>query len=149
LRFLDRLPIFLAALWWGSLSAVGLLVVPLLFVHLPTPAVAGAMAARLFSAQTWVALGCGVLLLMCARGREAPRMGWAQGALLFVVGGMLLALLLEYGAAPRIQARTDLRLWHSIGSAMLALQWLCAGVVLWKVSGARPDPASAEPPLLD
>ena len=31
--------------------------------------VAGAMAARLFSAQTWVSLGCGLLLLMCARGR--------------------------------------------------------------------------------
>ena len=149
MHWLDRLPIFLAALWWGSLSAVGLLVVPLLFAHLPTPAVAGAMAARLFSAQTWVALGCGLLLLVCARGREAARMAWANGALLFVVAGMLLALLLEHGVAPRIQARIDLRLWHSVGSAMLALQWLCAAVVLWKVSGPRATAASAEPPLLD
>ena len=47
-----RLPAFIAALWWGSLSTVGFLVVPLLFVHLPTPAMAGAMAARLFAAQT-------------------------------------------------------------------------------------------------
>jgi hypothetical protein len=38
----DRLPVMLAALWWGSLTAVGFVVVPLLFAHLPTPAMAGA-----------------------------------------------------------------------------------------------------------
>ena len=33
----SRLPGLVAALWWGSLSTVGFLVVPLLFAHLPTP----------------------------------------------------------------------------------------------------------------
>ena len=41
-----RLPVLVAALWWGSLTTIGFLVVPLLFAHLPTPAVAGAMAAQ-------------------------------------------------------------------------------------------------------
>src|SRR5690606_8637489 len=67
----QRLPMLLAALWWGSLTTLGALVVPLLFVHLATPAVAGHMAARLFAAQTWVSLGCGLVLLMISRPKGA------------------------------------------------------------------------------
>jgi hypothetical protein len=131
----ERLPVFAAALWWGSLSAVGFLVVPLLFTHLPTPAAAGQMAARLFSAQTWVSLTCGLVLLMAARtGQERPSLAWAGGALTFVVAGLLLALLVEFGVAPRIVARQNLALWHGVGSAMYLAQWLCAAAVLWKVS---------------
>ena len=134
----DRLALMAAALWWGSLTAVGLWVVPLLFAHLATPAVAGTMAARLFTAQTWVALGCGLVLLMASRERAAPvRMNWAGGALLFVAAGMLLAVLVEFGVAPRIVARENLRLWHSVGSLMYALQWVCAGVVVWKLGERR------------
>ena len=137
----DGLALMAAALWWGSLTAVGLWVVPLLFAHLATPAVAGSMAARLFTAQTWVALGCGLVLLMASRERDAPvRMDWAGGALLFVAAGMLLAVLVEFGVAPRIVARENLRLWHSVGSAMYALQWVCAGVVVWKLGGRRERP---------
>ena len=51
-----RLSFLAAALWWGSLTTVGLLVVPMLFAHLPTPAMAGTMAAKLFAAQTWVSV---------------------------------------------------------------------------------------------
>jgi hypothetical protein len=132
----QRLPVLAAALWWGSLTAIGFLAVPLLFVHLPTPALAGQTAARLFSAQTWVALGCGVVVLLAGRERgEAPRLDWAAGALGYALAGMLLALLAEFAVAPRILARENLRLWHGLGTAMYALQWACALVVLWKVAG--------------
>ncbi|HSV83912.1 MAG TPA: DUF4149 domain-containing protein [Ramlibacter sp.] len=125
-----------AALWWGSLTAVGFLVVPMLFAHLGTPAEAGRMAARLFSAQTWVGIACGVVLLMAARtGDEAPTLAWGQGALVFVILGMLLALLQEFAVAPRIVARDNLRLWHGVGTALYAAQWLCALAVLWKLAG--------------
>ena len=30
-----RLPLLAAALWWGSLTAIGFLAVPLLFAHAP------------------------------------------------------------------------------------------------------------------
>ena len=50
--FQARAAVFLSALWWGSLSGLGFVVVPLLFKHLGSPAEAGAMAAKLFSAQT-------------------------------------------------------------------------------------------------
>jgi hypothetical protein len=133
-----RVPLLAAALWWGSLTAVGALAVPLLFRHAPSPALAGTLAARLFSGQAWVSLGCGMLLLIAARTEDdPPRMDWAGGALLFVMAGMLLALLAEFGVAPRIVARQDLAFWHTMGVAMNVAQWVCALVVLLKVAGRR------------
>jgi Domain of unknown function (DUF4149) len=134
-RVLAQLPLWLAALWWGSLSAVGFWVVPLLFAHLPSPALAGAMAAKLFTAQTWVALICGLLLLLIS-GRKRPetQVKPAQAAIIFIVIGMLLALLSEFAVAPRIVLRENLALWHAVGSVMYLAHWVCAGLVLRKVS---------------
>ena len=138
---LSRLPALLAALWWGSLTTIGFLVVPLLFAHLPSPAMAGGMAARLFAAQTWVTVVCCVLLLLISRPKgEVTQYPWAQAAMVFIVGGLLLAVLVQFGVAPRIVARQDLRLWHSVGSVMYALQWCCALVVLWRTLRATPAP---------
>ena len=143
------LALLAAAFWWGSLTVTGFVAVPLLFAHLPSPALAGTMAAKLFSAQTWIALGCGLLLLMLSRGRGSQaKMDWADGALLFIAGGMLLALLSEFAVAPRIMARQDLKLWHSVGTGMYLLQWICAGVSLCKVTGLRSQsspPGSSSP----
>ena len=132
-----QLQVFLAALWWGSLSAVGFMVVPMLFVHLETPAIAGQMAAKLFSAQTWLALVCGLMLLLAAR-RENPLE--AKPPSPWVITGMLLALLIEVAVKPHILARDNLALWHNLGTAFYAAQWLCAGRVLWSLW-----PASIEP----
>ena len=128
----DRLALLAAALWWGSLTTIGFLVVPLLFAHLATPAMAGNMAARLFTAQSWVSIGCTLLLLLATSNRAAAPVPPARGAIILIVGGLLLALLGEYAIAPRIVARENLRLWHGVGSAMYLLQWACALVVLWK-----------------
>ena len=133
-RWLALAP-WLAALWWGSLTTLGALVVPLLFVHLPSPALAGGMAAKLFTAQTWLSTGCGLLLLLIHRPAQADSdHGRDQSALVFMLLGVLMALLSEFAVAPRIVSRENLRLWHSVGSAMFALQWLCAGVTLWKMT---------------
>lgn len=127
-----RLPVLVAALWWGSLTTIGFLVVPLLFIHLPSPSLAGFMAAKLFAAQTWVAVACCLALLLISRPKHALRQyPWAQAAMVFVVGGLLLALLTQFGVAPRIVAKQDLRLWHSVGTVMYGLQWCCALTVLW------------------
>src|SRR6185369_17192511 len=122
-----RLPVFATALWWGSLTATGFIMVPTLFAHMATPALAGQTAARLFTAQTWIGVGCGLLLLMASKQDETAPMDWARGALVFVVAGVLLALLAEFAVAPRIIARENLKLWHSVGSGMYVLQWVCAG----------------------
>ena len=139
---LARVAPFAAALWWGSLTAVGFMVVPLLFKFLPTPAMAGHMAARLFTAQTWVSVACGVVLLLVSRpNRPSALSGRAQAALGFIVLGMLLALLIEFAVAPRIVARENLRLWHGAGSVMYAVQWLCSAVVLWRITAEPREPS--------
>ena len=121
------LPVWLAAAWWGSLTTLGFFVVPMLFANLPTPAMAGQMAAKLFTA-------CGMLLLLTFRSnRSLVQENTAQAATLFVVGGVLLALLVEFGVAPHILRKENLALWHGVGSLMYLVQWLCAGVVMGKV----------------
>ena len=139
---LARVAPFAAALWWGSLTAVGFMVVPLLFKFLPTPAMAGHMAARLFTAQTWVSVSCGVVLLLGSRSDRPPAQARrAQAALVFIVLGMLLALLIEFAVAPRIVARENLRLWHGAGSVMYVVQWLCAAAVLWRITAEPREPS--------
>jgi len=134
-----RLAVLAAALWGGSLSAIGFLAVPLLFANAGTPAIAGNLAGKLFSGQAWLSLGCGAVLLLSARDREGtPTMDWGAGALAYVLLGLLAALLQEFAIAPRILARQDLAFWHSAGTAAYAVQWLCALVVLWKIT--RGDP---------
>ncbi|MFZ4288118.1 DUF4149 domain-containing protein [Variovorax sp. HJSM1_2] len=134
----QRLPTFLAALWWGSLTTLGFIVVPLLFASLPSPAIAGATAAKLFTAQTWLSMACAIILLLFTRSKSPDEQAAiAPTALLFIAGGLLLALLAEFAVAPRIVARENLKLWHSLGSGMYVLQWLCAGVTLWKLSPAQ------------
>ncbi len=129
------LPVWVAAVWWGSLTTLGFFVVPMLFVHLPSPAMAGAMAARLFSVQTAVSTVCGLLLLMIFRSKRALTLvDTGQAATLFVVAGVLLALLVEFGVAPRIVSRDNLALWHKVGSAMYLAQWTCAAVVFGKLA---------------
>lgn len=137
----QRVALLAAALWWGSLTALGFVVVPLLFIHLGSPAAAGAMAAKLFTAQTWLSAACALLMLLLVLNKKDPaaHAPWVQVAIKFVVAGLLLALLVEFGVAPHIvSARAEggnLKLWHGLGSAMLLGQWLCAGLALWRLTG--------------
>lgn len=130
-----NVPVWVAAVWWGSLSTVGFFVVPMLFIHLPSPAMAGNMAAKLFTAQTAISTVCGLVLLMLFRSNRAlAPVDVTQSATLFVLGGVLLALLVEFGVAPHIVARDNLPLWHGVGTAMYVVQWLCATVIFKKLS---------------
>jgi hypothetical protein len=134
----QRLPIVLAALWWGSLSTLGFMVVPMLFAALPTPAMAGGMAAKLFTVQTWLSMACTLLLLLVFRSKEAVvQAESARVATIFIAFGLLAAVLVEFAIAPHIVARENLKLWHGLGSGLYLLQWLAAGTTLWKVSAQR------------
>ena len=141
------LPLWLAAAWLMSLSTIGFLVVPLLFMYLPSPALAGGMAAHLFSAQTVLSAACATGLLALVR---APRCeiatDAAPGLTLWALGGVLLALLVELGVAPRIVAREDLAFWHRIGTAMYAGQWVCALAVFAMLSRSAQGVAQPEEP---
>ncbi len=134
-----RFGLMIAALWWGSLTALGFIIVPQLFIHLPSPATAGQIAAKLFSAQTWLSIACAMFLLLVYNQKEAVTYDLhAQAAIKYVVTGLLLAVMVEFGLSPRIvSARVDggnLKLLHGLGSAMYFGQWLCAGFALWRLS---------------
>jgi Domain of unknown function (DUF4149) len=134
-----RVAIMVAALWWGSLCTIGFVVVPMLFSHLGNPRIAGGMAAQLFTVQSYLGVVCGVVLLAVLKpDPDVAGESTAQAAIFLIVTGMLLALLLEFAIAPRIQtARAsggDLRLWHGLGSAMYLVQWFCASALLWRLS---------------
>ena len=138
-----RFVVLLSALWWGSLSGLGFVVVPLLFMHLGSPAQAGAMAAKLFTAQTWLSVACAMLLLMLLNKRDDVEVvPESRNTMAWVVAGMLFALLVEFGVAAQIvSARPtggNLRLWHGLGSAMYLAQWLCTSLLLWRLSPLRP-----------
>lgn len=135
----SRLAVMLAALWWGSLTGLGFVVVPMLFANLGAPAAAGALAARLFTAQTWLSIGCTLLLLIVSHRKATPVADFVDSFdIKLIVTGLLLTVLVEFGVSPRIvTARVtggDLRLWHGLGSAMYLGQWLCAGLALWCLS---------------
>jgi Domain of unknown function (DUF4149) len=145
---ISKLAVFTAALWWGTLTTLGFFVVPMLFQHLSTKALAGNMAARLFEMQTWVSEGCGLVLLLLLRAKHLNTLEnegksslagvfIAYDAIIFVALGMLLALLVTFGVSPRIVARENLMLWHAVGSLMYLAQWVCAGIVLWKLSNTK------------
>jgi len=145
-RLTVRLPVIVAASWWGSLTTIGFLVVPLLFQNLPTPTMAGGMAAHLFTAQTWVSIACSLLLLMfSAPDRATGEARQAPSTIMFILLGLLMALLVEFGISPRIVARDNLKLWHAVGSSMYLVQWICTALVLWRLS----DCATALPHTAD
>ena len=134
-----RFGLMLAALWWGSLTALGFVVVPILFSHLPSPAAAGQLAAKLFTAQAWLSIACAMFLMLIYNQKEIENQDIrAQAAIKFIVTGLLLVVLVEFGLSPRIvSARADggnLRMLHGLGSAMYFGQWLCAGFALWRLS---------------
>ena len=142
---LKRLSIFLAALWWGGITALSFLAVPMLFATLGSPAAAGPVAARIFSLQCWVGLVLGLALLLLLRRWRSEGASVSPEALTtmgFVLFAMLLALMQEFAVAQNIvTARAtggNLRLWHGVGTGMVLGQWLCAGAVLWRLAGARP-----------
>ena len=140
--------LWLGAAWVMALSTLGFLVVPLLFIYLPTPAMAGTMAAKLFSAQTGVSVVCGLGVLLTLR---APGNGFtaqlSARLLLLALAGLLLALLVEFAVAPRIVARVDLVFWHRVGSGMYLGQWLCALALFASlVRAAAHAPTKPAPP---
>lgn len=150
---MQRLSLFLAALWWGGITALSFLAVPLLFARLG-PSVAGPVAAQIFSLQSWASVIIGLAMLLMLRrqrsGAEADLQGdrvsldaSVLGSMGFVLLAMLLALLQEFGVAQKIvSARAtggDLRFWHALGSVLVLGQWLCAGALLWRSGSVGRD----------
>ncbi|NBW78631.1 MAG: DUF4149 domain-containing protein [Betaproteobacteria bacterium] len=105
---------------------MGLVVVPMLFMYLPTPQTAGQMAAKLFSAQTYLALGFMVIWLWAAvsaffRNHLGPHI-FHQPLFWCVLASGLCSLVLEFIVAPQILLRENLAFWHLLGSGLYLAQ---------------------------
>lgn len=147
---MQRLALALSALWWGGLSALSFLAVPVLFAQLGAP-VAGPLAAKLFSLQSWATILIGLALLMLFKSQRSRALtdsgqplsvpdAAALGSMGFVLLAMLLAMVQEFGVAQKIvtarASGANLRLWHALGSLMVLGQWTCSGVLLWRTTKA-------------
>lgn len=135
----DRLAVMALALWWGSLTALAGFVVPMLFANLPSAALAGNVAGKLFSVQNWLSLLCGAtVLLISGQNPGHSSVKWSYDAIGLIAFAMLAALLIEFGVSPRILARDQLKLWHTVGSILYAAQWVSAGLLLWRATRLTP-----------
>ncbi len=112
---------FSLALWWGSLTSIGFIVVPLLFKHLESPQTAGRMAAVLFDTLGYIAWVCGALLLTTKPNSKSM---WLIGL------ALLASLVIHFVVSPNIVTKGDLRLWHTVGTALFATEWLALSTLL-------------------
>lgn len=142
-----RLTLAVAALWWGGLTALAFVAVPMLFARLGSPAVAGPVAAALFAvmakASLLAGLTCGWFLMKKVSFALASQ---AKAALVLCILAVLAATVQDTWVAQQIiTARAtggNLRLWHGLGSGLVLLQWLAAGWTLWVLTGAGPGLAA-------
>jgi hypothetical protein len=128
---------WLAALWWGGVTALAFVVPPVLFTQLAQRAEAAAVAATFFAIQ-----GGASLVLACACVWVAPpaagrrRWQWAcagaavAAAFNLWVAGPALSLHASAGLATW-PLRPDQ--WHGVASILVLLQW---GVATWSVARA-------------
>lgn len=144
-RLLSGLRLLLVTLWAGSLWAIGYLAAPTLFVTLPDRMLAGAIAGSLFRAEAWLALACGLLLLVLF---YLDRAFAQRRACLLLVVAMLACLSVGYfGLQPLMAAlkeaaaanggvmddaaRSRFGMLHGVASVIyLAQSLLAAGLVL-------------------
>ncbi len=86
-------------LWVGGMWAIGYLAAPVLFLSLPDPMTAGAIAGTLFRVTGYIGIVCGLVLLAGAlyHGRGAGSGRWRSR----VIGAMLtITLIGEFGLMP-------------------------------------------------
>lgn len=142
--FIVRWPLLVAALWWGGVSLLSFVAVPLAFAHFDNPALAGPYAAKLFSVVSWMSVVAAMALLLWGRFQRLRTAEiTARWVLLpWLLVAALAALLQENAVSQTIltarNTGANLQLWHSLGTALIFLQWLAALRALWWL-GQRTD----------
>ena len=142
--FLMRWPLLVAALWWGGITLLSFVAVPLAFAHFDNPTLAGPYAAKLFQGVSWLSVVSAMSLLLWGRfQRLRTAEVTARWVLLpWLLAAALAALVQENAVAQTIltarNTGANLKLWHSLGSVLILVQWLAALRVLWWL-GQRTD----------
>ncbi|XLZ72056.1 DUF4149 domain-containing protein [Massilia sp. SR12] len=134
---LDKVRLLVAALWAGSLWAVGYLVAPTLFATLDR-VLAGQIAGSMFHSMAMLSLGCGAamgVLLFFGTGDWTPKR--RRSVLLIVVAMVMCTVLSHFGLQPLMAAAKaandgSFGKLHGLSSSIYLLQSLLAGWLVWK-----------------
>ncbi|MDR3428045.1 DUF4149 domain-containing protein [Silvimonas sp.] len=136
----------LTVLWIGGLWIVGLLVLPLLFLTLDAShGFAPVLAAKILHAMGWVGIVAGVYLLIYRIWFDGLR-AFQTGAFWLLIGMLVCTLVNQFAIFP-ILAGVKSKLsesavgvfgggfanWHTISTAIYAVQALFGLVYVWKM----------------
>jgi hypothetical protein len=146
-RILQHGERLLVTLWVGSLWSIGYLAVPILFATLDERMLAGMLAGKMFTAVSFIGMGCGTALLAMAV-MATPRFLKDKRVLLLglmlllvVIGEFVLqpamAALKAEGLVEGSGAAARFGLLHGIASLLYLLNSLC-GLLLLLLTGSRP-----------
>jgi hypothetical protein len=145
---LPKVRLLVAALWAGSLWAVGYLVAPTLFATLSDRVLAGVIAGSLFHAMAMLSLGCGLaMLLLLWRGTP----GWdgkrRRTVLAIIVVMVMCTVASHFGLQPMMAelkaaaalggvmdaaAKSRFGMLHGVSSVIYLVQSILAGWLLVK-----------------
>ncbi len=120
----------LFVLWAGSLWSLAAWVAPTLFYAQSDRHLAGVLAARLFSIETYVGLGAAALALLLP-GRMRFVWGYIAAALLSA-NEWILKGIMEQAHARGAVASLGFGAWHAVSAALYVLACLAVLRLVWK-----------------
>jgi hypothetical protein len=127
LRNLFRL---LLVLWAGSLWSLAIWVAPTLFYVQSDRHLAGVLAARLFTVETYLGIAVAVLALLLP-GRT--RFFWLYfAAAVLTVNELILKRWMSLALSQGHAAGLSFGAWHGVGAALYVMACLAALVLVWK-----------------
>ena len=119
----------LFVLWAGSLWSLAAWVAPTLFYAQGDRHLAGVLAARLFSIETYVGVGVAVLALLLP-GRTKFVWGYSAAALLSI-NEWVLKRIMEQAHAHGTAAGLGFGAWHGVSAVLYVLACLAVLRLVW------------------
>lgn len=125
------IPLAITLTWWLSMT-VTVVTVAVLMATVPAWHSLRVQLAQLGVWQCWASvLACVALLLLSRQRQSGQEQPWAQGALLiFVLGGLLSAVVLNYGVLGQLLLQPASWLYRAQTVGLLVLHWVLAGLSL-------------------
>jgi Domain of unknown function (DUF4149) len=124
----------LLVLWTGSLWSVGLWVTPILFSVLSDHHLAGVLAGRIFSIETYLGIAVAALALLLP-GRTKFVWGYAAAALL-AANEWALRPVMAAARAHGVVAGLTFGAWHGVSAVIYLVACLALLALVWKQGAA-------------
>lgn len=142
--------LLLATVWVGSLWTIGYIVAPILFAVVENKILAGTIAGKLFQAEAWLSLACGLLLVYLCNLTAYKFSIKERRLVLLLIAGMLTCTVAGYfvlnpymvdlrelmhGAVgpDLIVVKSKFGLLHGLSSVIYLLESLLAVALILKI----------------